>query len=544
MSLEIFENTLLKLIVRRGTDVDRQNVLLDEGELGYTTDTKKLYIGDGATYGGVLIGGNQFKGSVGDITTLTDVVSGDLAYDNNTNSLYYYMGGDPSVLANWGVIGGTYTSGDTTITIANNTISVGTISGNNFSPAAIGNSLKIANNQLQLDESEIKVNRVSGFDDVLKLPSQIQFGDIQYTAPQTIGNNLYLKTKLDGTLEWGTAEYNNTFFVSTTAGQVPVGSIMPYVSSNAAPFGWLLCNGGSVSTTTYPDLFNVIGYTYGGTGSNFNVPNLTNKTLYGVTTLPGSSTTVQLASSVNPGLSATGALYIIKAVSDRVASVTLTVATPLTAQVNGVLTGGAFNPLSGDIQIGLPDLLLTSNYLYGGIEVDTYGRVVSNPTITDTNPYVAPGTGIVNTTTVINPYATTSFLETPVTIATLANNQTGTYTICCYPYITDTTGTSTGDTIPVNAKGIILDSYVSLDSSSEESVVVAALHPGYLNGVDYGVGGTEYIVNKIGNRGGSNSTQVIVPLSSSPNGYYGFGLRCKTPTLYQTSYVRIVGYTV
>ena len=43
--IEILENTLLKLLVRRGSDNDRQQVLLSEGELGYTTDSKRLFIG-------------------------------------------------------------------------------------------------------------------------------------------------------------------------------------------------------------------------------------------------------------------------------------------------------------------------------------------------------------------------------------------------------------------------------------------------------------------------------------------------------------------
>jgi len=53
--IEIFENTLLKLLVRRGANVDRQNIILSEGELGYTTDTKRLYVGDGQTLGGNLV---------------------------------------------------------------------------------------------------------------------------------------------------------------------------------------------------------------------------------------------------------------------------------------------------------------------------------------------------------------------------------------------------------------------------------------------------------------------------------------------------------
>ena len=43
--------------------------------------------------------------------------------------------------------------------------------------------------------------------------------------------------------------------------------------------GWLLCDGTSYSTTDYPDLFAVIGYTFGGSNSQFNVPNCSGKFL-------------------------------------------------------------------------------------------------------------------------------------------------------------------------------------------------------------------------------------------------------------------------
>jgi microcystin-dependent protein len=41
-----------------------------------------------------------------------------------------------------------------------------------------------------------------------------------------------------------------------------------------APTGYLLCDGSAVSTTTYNQLFAVIGYTYGGSGGSFSLPNL------------------------------------------------------------------------------------------------------------------------------------------------------------------------------------------------------------------------------------------------------------------------------
>jgi len=59
-------------------------------------------------------------------------------------------------------------------------------------------------------------------------------------------------------------------------GRIPAGVISQYAGSSA-PNGYLLCEGQSVSTTTFSDLFNAIGYSYGGSGSSFVIPNLQNR---------------------------------------------------------------------------------------------------------------------------------------------------------------------------------------------------------------------------------------------------------------------------
>lgn len=53
----------------------------------------------------------------------------------------------------------------------------------------------------------------------------------------------------------------------------PVGSVM-YFATTSTPDGWLRCNGAAVSTSTYPALFASIGYTWGGSGATFNLPDL------------------------------------------------------------------------------------------------------------------------------------------------------------------------------------------------------------------------------------------------------------------------------
>ena len=66
---------------------------------------------------------------------------------------------------------------------------------------------------------------------------------------------------------------------------LPTGSYIQFAGSQA-PDGFLVCNGGEISRTTYSALFAVIGTTYGsGDGSTtFNLPDLTDRFLQGSTT--------------------------------------------------------------------------------------------------------------------------------------------------------------------------------------------------------------------------------------------------------------------
>jgi microcystin-dependent protein len=66
-------------------------------------------------------------------------------------------------------------------------------------------------------------------------------------------------------------------------GDAEVGSIKAYAAA-AAPASWMLCDGSAISRTTYPQLFSLIGSTYGaGDGSTtFNLPDLRSKMIVGM----------------------------------------------------------------------------------------------------------------------------------------------------------------------------------------------------------------------------------------------------------------------
>ena len=68
----------------------------------------------------------------------------------------------------------------------------------------------------------------------------------------------------------------------------PAGVVV-YTASHDIPTGWLLANGAVVSRTTYADLFNAIGTTYGsGDGSTtFGIPELRGEFIRGVDRLRG-----------------------------------------------------------------------------------------------------------------------------------------------------------------------------------------------------------------------------------------------------------------
>ena len=63
---------------------------------------------------------------------------------------------------------------------------------------------------------------------------------------------------------------------------VPSGVMVPF-AGKTVPDGWLLCNGASLAKASYPDLFTAIGYTWGGNGDTFYLPNYNGRHILGTT---------------------------------------------------------------------------------------------------------------------------------------------------------------------------------------------------------------------------------------------------------------------
>lgn len=552
--IEILENTLLKLLVRRGIDVDRQSIVLSEGELGYTTDTKKLYIGDGSTTGGILVG-NKFLGEASDHTTFTEAGVGDLAFNNTTNKLY------AKTTSSWLEIGGVYSSGDSSIVVdGNNQITVGTLSAGNVAADLLGNSIELdTNNRVSLSGAGIStdsiVSRNGGY---LKLPEKLSINNVNYDWPAGgTGSNLFLQTNTNGNLSWAPATAPSTFFFNSTGGPIPVGTIMPYVSANGAPYGWLLCNGQEVAGSAYPVLSTVIGESFGSStpGTKFKVPNYNNSALYGVNSDPATSTTFSIASGTNSALSAQGSLFIIKAIPDDLVQSTLTVNNSLSATVNNVTqTGVSVSPLSGDIVISLPEFYDSTQTIKGGtsFDLDQYGRVTSvnlSSTTGNTHPAGEITTIPQESTEVVNETSSIVFFKQPATITSTFSNTT----ISAFPYITNDAGANQSISVASDAKYIILQgrsfitgngennctAYASLNSSLSGTTPPSGPDPGGSN--EYQIH-FAYGANKDDDH--SSTSQTFIPLSAAPNGSLGFFIRYyKNGDSGNTLTIKAIGYS-
>ena len=502
-SIEIFENTLLKLIVRQGDDSDRKLILLDSGELGYSTNTDRLFIGDGTTMGGSIVG-NKYLTDGDPIILGTNAQAGDLVFNPANKTLYKFNGGDYTNPSNWLTIGVIYT---------------------------IGESLKLesSNNTISLSSSITVDNISQKTSTYLNLPEKTALNAVNYNWPSGgLQNNFFLGTDAFGNLSWKTPLPLNTYYVSNSASRIPVGMITPFISGADIPYGWLLCNGQSLAGATYPALSAAIGTRYGGSGGNFNLPDLTNKTLYGVVSNPATSTTYRLASGSNISLSAVGTNFIIKAIPDNIVTSTITVQSPLSATVNGVnITNTSVTTLSGNIVLGLAPII-SATTVQTPFNIDPYGRVSAVP-VTYAGSIDAG---------VVNPLSYIKFLQTPVKIVDTAGNASARNNINIYPNING---------IPLNAKTIIINSYMSVGNTSETAIICGACDVSNLAAINSpNVGDNEYLISKTltGFFGKSSSAnQCMIPLSS--NGITSqVGIRYSFGNLNENAVVRVIGYTL
>lgn len=590
-SIEIFQRTLLKLLIRRGTNAERTNIVLSEGELGYTTDTNKLYIGDGSTVGGVQVTGSKFLGSTGDLTTLAPADLNDMAFNTSDNGLYYIASGTGISIDNWVKISAVYTNADGTIDIdtTTNSISLGDAAGLSI--------VKDVNNKLTLD-STIKVDAIEKLDNpaaaFLRLPQRIALGTTNYIWPTTGAANTYLKLGSGGALTWGGLASTATSYVNAEV--MPVGTILPFVDTVLPSNGrFLRCDGSYVRGLTYPELSATLGSVYGplstNAGSSYvKLPDLRGKSAVGfdnslvadlsgntklftlgstgglfrstlsASQLPLSGMTYTLSSTHgNPVIGGTASWiadastaietqspyvttnYIIKALPDPIASATLNIFDSISASRNGINVS-SINPLSGTYSIGLDTIITGKNQGY--FRVNNKGLVTQYDTSVAGDQGNIPPVG----NNSAHSQAFINYLRNAVTIVSdsiggLGNNWTETFEV--YPAITDGTGgnASPSSTILEAAKNVIID-WVVPPIQGNNVIICAAPNASRLGGSGTAAASSEYLVyrNEGDTRGNHYSGQLILPLEYD-SGVLKFAMRgVNTSGLGIT--IRIIGWTL
>ena len=104
-------------------------------------------------------------------------------------------------------------------------------------------------------------------------------GNLDVSGNLTVGHNLTAKNF------YATGNYYLDNYVL-----IPAGTILQSAAINV-PNGWLNCDGSLLNIYAYMDLFNAVGYTYGGNDNSFNIPDIRGRVPIGAGT--GSSLTAR-----------------------------------------------------------------------------------------------------------------------------------------------------------------------------------------------------------------------------------------------------------
>ena len=115
--------------------------------------------------------------------------------------------------------------------------------------------------------------------------------DLVFKIRILIGNVSNIELKVDNSVVLATRDWSEKTFLklidaynkqesdekyaqkSDVTDGLKIGSYLLWSSQSVTPAGFVVCDGRSLKKSEYAELFTVIGYTYGGSGDNFNLPN-------------------------------------------------------------------------------------------------------------------------------------------------------------------------------------------------------------------------------------------------------------------------------
>lgn len=282
---------ITRIVFRRGLYNEKTNLILLQGEPAYTIDSKRLFIGDGVTFGGVPVSmrnlGIATFGSTSTNLNATQInyrgQPGDIIFDTVSNSIWSLTGSNPGLVESYVKYAATFAP-DNTTTVANNgvfSVKQAGLNATYLTSGTIGRGLEriSGNTTIRIADPASELAFVG---------NTLTIADAGVTnAKLAVMPANTIKARLD--TAGSPADISVTTLASVIAPYVtpqvdgvPSGAILDFAGATA-PSGYLLCDGQAVSRSIYSTLFGVIGTTWGaGNGSTtFNVPDLSRRVTVG-----------------------------------------------------------------------------------------------------------------------------------------------------------------------------------------------------------------------------------------------------------------------
>ena len=252
-----------RLFLRRGTDTDRQDTVLCQGELGYSTDAFRVFVGDGSKSGGNPVGMMAFVSAGKNFQTyLTEASASGLA-----------LSGDIAIFpsSDWTNAGGGTRSINST-----HATTVMLLTGSNLATATdwvnINNNIPFGN--ISVSANDITGDYVSG--GIISGPITISGGDVNIGGDGTSENLILSGVALSAhtsinTTNWASDKLVYPIGLTHTGTVTCVNSILDFgpkdTSGLGNPGGYLPANPSSVSNHISAYGISSGNFTFGGATS-------------------------------------------------------------------------------------------------------------------------------------------------------------------------------------------------------------------------------------------------------------------------------------
>lgn len=146
---------VIKLKIRRGTDADRKLIKLDQGELGFTTDTERVFVGNGVDSGGIVVGNKIFTPNNSSYNQLSTINAqmGDIVPLSGV--AYQLTSTDYTQLSNWSLFSPRLNT--TYLKYSNDQTGVLTIVPGSINTAVL-NTVTLSSTTINFNSSRLNVN--------------------------------------------------------------------------------------------------------------------------------------------------------------------------------------------------------------------------------------------------------------------------------------------------------------------------------------------------------------------------------------------------